>query len=142
MKSLLYIGAIALSLCTAAPVQAQFASATPEGARSLIAPTSGYTYFNRPGATFDNLSADVEACDVTVSLMNQPIQTSGAGAAYGLVGVLTDLATANPMQRSAQRRSKASLYENCMVLRGWRVVRVNDALGQELDAARGGDHLA
>ncbi|HYD89690.1 MAG TPA: hypothetical protein VEA80_19570 [Vitreimonas sp.] len=134
MKSHLYASVVALALCIAAPAHAQFVTATAPGTNSLFAPVSGVTYFNRAGATLADQRADLEACHAAVIAMEQPYQSSGAGAAYGLVGVLTEVAIASNAQQVAQRRALHPHYENCMVMRGWRIVRLNEARGAELDA--------
>lgn len=135
MKQHLHASALALFLCAAAPAHAQFVSAAPQSGNTLIAPVSGHTYFNRPGATPEQQRADLEACHTAVFAMVQPVgESSGAGAAYGLVGALLEVGFQIEAQQLAQRRAHFSHYESCMVMRGWRVVRLNETLGAELDA--------
>lgn len=127
MKYVLYASAIALGLGITTPAAAQLH-------QPLIAPTTGDTYFNRPGATMDDHRADLEACRAGVFNSQQPVQSTGAGAAFGLVGALVEAGISASAQQRAQLRSRAPLYESCMVLRGWRVVRVSEARGAELAA--------
>ncbi|ANP46203.1 hypothetical protein [Candidatus Viadribacter manganicus] len=133
MKSKLYAGALAVALGLATPAHAQFVSVGTPGATSIVLPVSGITYFNRAGATLADQQADLEACHSSVIAMQQPYQSSGAGAAYGLVGALTEAAIASGQQQIAQRRALHPHYENCMVMRGWRVVRLSETRGAELD---------
>lgn len=92
--------------------------------------TAGYTYFNRPGADLKLHDADVADCAAegarTISLDEQ-LHT---GASGGLVGALLGSA----IQAAYHRGAAASGLENCMVVRGWRVVRLPDDEGKALAA--------
>ncbi|MEW6597465.1 MAG: hypothetical protein AB1429_08215 [Pseudomonadota bacterium] len=98
---------------------ASLAVAAPE---NLTRSTSGYTYFNRPGADFTKHDADLRDCIVRASAVHPMMAALGGG----LLGELID------NNREAVRlRSNA---ENCMLVKGWRVVRLATAEGERLAA--------
>lgn len=94
---------------------------------NLFRPAYGWTYFNRPGADLSAHNAELSDCIV---------RTAGVrGVALG--GGL--------MQGMADSQNGAANIENCMVVKGWRVVRLPDALGKtmsSLDRAALADRIA
>jgi hypothetical protein len=66
--------------------------------------------------------------------MIQPDPSAGAGAGGGPIGAFAAGITRGIMHGMATRRGVVANAENCMVVRGWRIVRVSDALGRELAA--------
>lgn len=85
----------------------------------LTRPTEGYTYFNRPGASIDDHHADVRTCAAHARGPSQ------VGAAIG--GVLPALIASQQGQARFQTN-----VENCMVVKGWRVVRLPEGVGRAL----------
>lgn len=97
-----------------------FATASYGEPLHIGAPTTGYTYFNRPGATFDAHNEDLHACiAATAHMGDQPMD-------MGIVG--------DAVQAWLARGIHPSVIENCMIVRGWRVVRLSDNEGRELTA--------
>jgi len=98
--------------------------------------TLGYTYFNKPGADLKVHDADVKDCaaeaartisfdeQVNVIVIGAPAEAAaGEGVAMGLQGL---------MRPAYHRGAAGSALENCMVVRGWRVVKLPDDEGQAL----------
>lgn len=109
--------------------------ATPALAESdLTRSTAGYTYFNHAGATQAQHDADLRDCSKLALKMDQPTQNGAAGAAAGggLIGALVVGIAQGVMNGIAERRGAAANVENCMVVRGWRVVRIDAAEGERL----------
>lgn len=97
--------------------------------------TMGYTYYNRPGATQADHDDAVIACSVeameVVTFNFHENSTSGF-----LPKILIP---------AANRGAFAAGLENCMVVRGWRVVRLPTAEGEALSTLEPADlatHLA
>jgi hypothetical protein len=97
--------------------------------------TLGYTYFNRPTAGVSEHARDVAAC----------ARLAGAARSYEAILAANTLLTgprpANAGYREDRSLATASL-ENCMVVRGWRVVRLPDEEGRALAALPPPDLLA
>lgn len=135
------VGLIAL---VAEPAQAQFVTRTAVGPVvaggedriDLTRSTAGYTYFNRVGADLTQHDAAVNACLVEASRMRQPDDNGAAGAAAagGLLGLLVVGVIQGAMNGMHERRGVAANVENCMVVNGWRVVRLDETEGKTLDA--------
>jgi hypothetical protein len=91
---------------------------------NLVRMTMGYTYYSRPSATIDVHNAEVRACaaesDKTRSMEEV---TSPRG------GLLSDALTAG-----SHHGAVGAALENCMVVRGWRVVRLGATEGEALAA--------
>lgn len=103
---------------------------------SLAWETPGATYFNRPGATLETQRADLEACRRDVAALMQPFPNGGASVAtgaYGLAGALVGTAMDAQAQTVATLKAMHANYENCMIVRGWRVVQLSAERGDELD---------
>ena len=110
------------------------ACATSAGAADITRSSPGYTYFNRPGADFAAHDADVAACRKVAERLHQPqAQTTvvAAGGIYGAIGVAIGMAIA---QAISDARAHPTNVENCMVVRGWRVVSVDKDEGAALAA--------
>jgi len=105
------------------------AQATPAAAEpvNLARVTLGYTYFNRPGADLATHHAAVAACLVEADKMQAVDEQMPS---QGLLGALIQGAIAD----AAHRGVVAAALENCMVVRGWRVVHLADAEGVTLAA--------
>jgi hypothetical protein len=89
----------------------------------LTKATSGFTYFNRPGADTQALNADLLDCADATSEMIEPLRT----VPFAPVSALAP-AWGGPAY------VWSSIYdvniENCMVAKHWRVVRLSDAEGR------------
>jgi len=81
-------------------------------AASLVGATSGYTYFNRPGADLALHNAELASCMGSAAQMTA-----------------TDLVGAGMILEMAKAGTTGANIENCMVVRGWRVMRLSDAKG-------------
>jgi hypothetical protein len=84
---------------------------------TLSQATRGYTYFNRPGADMAAHEVEVRAC------ATEAARTLSVAAELGGTGLLF---------ANARRASFVSAVENCMVVRGWRVVKIPEAEGEAL----------
>lgn len=83
---------------------------TQAEAASLVGATNGHTYFNRPGADLASHDAALASC---MGLAAQMTATDLVGA-----GMILEMAKAG---------TTGANIENCMVVRGWRVMRLSDA---------------
>jgi hypothetical protein len=110
------------------------ATTTQAAAADLTASTSGYVYFHRASATLAEHDADVRACMTEAQKTNQPDTSAGAGAGGGLLGALVVGIVKGVMNGIAERRGTVANLENCMVVRGWSVRRLNDADGAAITA--------
>jgi hypothetical protein len=88
---------------------------------NLSRPTAGHTYFNRPGADVSEHDRDLLRCIGHSSPVRSVDDEMGTGGILGQM--ITD---------SANRGIMAASLENCMVVHGWRVVRLDEAEGQAL----------
>lgn len=93
--------------------------------------TLGYTYYNRPNATWADHDREVASCAGEAAKVRTPVEILrdiNAPAVQengGLVG-----AALAPFVRNAARHGLAGAsLENCMVVRGWRVVRLPSSEG-------------
>lgn len=122
MRALLLAAAM-FGACVAA------ASAEPG---NLTRATAGYLYFNRPGATAAEHDSELVNCSAVarnnyLALAHPP--RAGDPASHGLVG---DLVTG--MMLSGWERAHFNIVvEHCMVVRGWRLVRLDSATGERLE---------
>ncbi len=82
---------------------------------NLVRQTSGYTYFNRPGSSMDEHNAALTTC-------RGGARPGGPSNFYG-PGLLAS---------AMEGQIAETLVENCMVVEGWRVVRLSDDEGARL----------
>src|SRR5436305_256362 len=86
--------------------------------------TLGYTYFNKPRADLTAHDADVKECAAdaarALAVDDQLSNSHPAGLALAVVASIY------------HRGAAGSALENCMVVRGWRVVKIPDEEGQAL----------
>lgn len=119
--------AIAATMLSACALTATQASAAPV---NLTRMTLGYSYYNRPGATLEQHHEAVAACAVeaakTVSVDEQFRGAMGGG----ILPAILDEAFASAFNKA----TAAAGLENCMVVRGWRVVLVPKEEGKALAA--------
>ena len=95
---------------------------------SLGSMTMGFTYFNRPGADLKTHDADVADCAAEGARTISADEQMHNGSNQGLVGLMVGGA----IQSAAHRGAAAAGLENCMVVRGWRVVKLPDDEGKAL----------
>ncbi len=107
-------GLAALSLVGA------FALAAPGLAANLNQASDGWLYFHRLGATPAIHDADVATCVTAARQMGAPY--AGAGVVPALISSMT------------QTAAVTADIENCMLARGWEVVRLDDAEGAAIAA--------
>ncbi|MGA0599126.1 hypothetical protein ACO2Q3_00305 [Caulobacter sp. KR2-114] len=108
-------------------------------AADITKSTDGDTYFNRPGASLAAHDADVRECRKLSELVHQPLGAMPATTIYtdspaaGAIGGALGTVVAVDMQIAIEDRAvRPVLIEDCMVVRGWRVVQVNAAQAQAL----------
>jgi hypothetical protein len=105
-----------LATCASAPL------AHAAGA-DLTHTSKGRVYFHRAGATLAEHDAAVRGCASQARLFDAPPDSTGAGASGGLLGAVLVAVVVGAMSES---RNFAANLENCMVVRGWDVVRMPD----------------
>ena len=131
----------------------------PDGASpssATIGPVAGYTYFHRAGASLEDQRADLDACRPVVLAMNyflpdtavqsgsgtpatplympyNPSVSPGAELGAGLVLMIGAAAAMAAQQRALELRSMQLNYENCMLVRGWSVMVLDNESGAGLD---------
>lgn len=109
------------ALLTAASWGNAVAATERNAPANLTRATSGFTYFNRPGADIAAHDAEVRMCVSRSRALPQATDNPmNAGLVPGLIAGGQDDA-----------RLKANV-ENCMVVGGWRVVRLGDREGRPL----------
>ena len=130
--------------CAALAATAAAALAGSGRAADLTRSSEGYTYFNRPGATVAQHDADVEDCYRRQEGLHVPYANAGGTTAVSGVspgaaaagGAIAVLIVESAEQAAADRRARPSHIENCMVVKGWRVVRLEEAEGKALAARK------
>ena len=90
---------------------------------SLGRMTLGYTYYNRPGATRAQHDADVRDCALAAGKMHSVTE---------LYEAAPPSFSRYPFADKTDRNLGAASLENCMVVRGWRVVLLPDDEGKAL----------
>lgn len=113
---------------------AAFAAVTTSASAQtvLTGPTSGYTYFNRAGATIDEHDSAVRDCHTLaqgLSYNNRTTTSTGGSDTAAVAAIIRDAS----LNVQARRRTYTAGIENCMVARGWRVVRMERSAGEALD---------
>jgi hypothetical protein len=133
-----YFALLALSILLAAPpawaakarkaTEAETAEqAGPEEFRLGVS-TAGYTYFNQPGADIARHDEELKAClreSIKVLSPDEQMHAGSTGILDILIGGLIVDALSDGVRPSA--------VENCMVVRGWRVVALPEAEGKALN---------
>jgi len=100
--------------------------------------TPGFSYFNKPFADVKTHNDDLTACLVEAAKMRSFAEQLGSWSpAWTLTALLESVkADANT------RGTLLAGLENCMVVRGWRVVHLDDAEGAALAALPAADLMA
>lgn len=112
--------AAALALVGAAAAQ----TGAP-GPRDIGQMTLGYTYYNRPGADLAAHNREVAECALLAGGVHSTWEVMSRAPYTGFAPWYRD---------PTDRKLAAASLENCMVVRGWRVVKVSDAEGKALAA--------
>lgn len=100
----------------------------------LVDATPGYLYFNRPGADMSRHDSELKDC-IFGWEGGQPVRrVEPAWGASNLSETILGAAVMDAMLDSWNRARYATNVENCMVVRGWRVVRVDPEQGVRLAA--------
>ena len=108
------------------------ALATPVCAAGSLAKTSdGYTYFYKPGADIAAHDTDVRSCRHLADQMHQP-DTDGPVYAPGLAGVLAVVIVKAGQAAVRDHTGRMVNVENCMVVKGWQVVLLDAAEGEQI----------
>ena len=116
---------------------AMVAMASPVMASDLAKTSDGYTYFNKPGAAQAVHDADVRACKLMSARLHQP-DTSPPVYAPGLAGAIGAAIGKAIVMAMQDAKARPVNVENCMVVKGWRVVALDPVAGEaasKLDAA-------
>lgn len=111
---------------------------------NLAQATAGYLYFNRDGATIAEHDNDLRSCAAVAG--NNYLTTARALPARppldsrGVVGDWIGEVVNDSMLSGWERAHRNIVIENCMVVRGWRLVRLDGRAGRSL-AARSHDEV-
>jgi hypothetical protein len=113
------------------------ALASPAAAHTdLTFSSRGNTYFNRPGATKAQFASELRACYALTLNFHQPEgapSTLVVSPRLGLAGaVLAPLIVGAIQQSMDDFGARAPNLENCMVVKGWRVIEVSDEVFKTL----------
>ena len=133
MKCIVFVAALAVAVVSPVVASAEEAAVTPF---SLTTPSAGHTYFHRAGATIDQHDEALRDCGKAAGGMAQPADSSAAaaGAAGGLLGALVVGMVSGYIQGQRNTRAVMANIENCMVVDGWAVRRIEPVEGAALDA--------
>lgn len=123
-----------IKFALSAAIIAAMLTAPANAQTSLVTPAEGYVYYNRERATLAAHDEELRHCLDQASLLVQPDPSAGAGGGGGLIGALVVGVMRGVMQSQAQRRGVVANTTNCMMLKGWRLVRVDESLGAEMAA--------
>lgn len=104
--------------------------------QEMTRPQPGYVYYNKPGADLAAHQADMTACLTQASRMLQPVDTRLASAvgvfATGLIPAMIAGAIAGATHGMDISSGLITNVENCMVVRGWRVIGLEREEGKAL----------
>ena len=132
MKCFVLVAALSAAVASPVVASAQEAAVTPF---SLTGSSAGHTYFHRAGATLEQHDEALRDCGKAAARMAQPADSSAAaaGAAGGLLGALVVGAISGYVQAQRNTRALMANVENCMVVDGWAVRRIEPVEGAALD---------
>jgi hypothetical protein len=134
------------------------AFAMPCLAADITHSSDGFTYFNRPGATLAEHDSDVLECRQLAGRLHQPLPPQPASGYYVAPGesevgaaigtAIGQLIVLEIQQKTADHKAGPALVENCMVVKGWRVVALPSdegaalvALDKKAKAAKLGEYV-
>jgi hypothetical protein len=103
---------------------------------NLTRSSPGWTYFYRPGANIIDHNADLRACLLTAATV-YPLPSPGllTNSSLGLApDVLLNVVIDGVLSANKEATRLRSNAENCMVVRGWEIVRVPENEGAALAA--------
>ncbi len=115
-----------------APAAADTDTYDPTAPVNLTRKTAGYTYFNRLGADAAAHDAALKDCVADAAKASQPDTYAYGGGS--LLGAVIAAAVTAELDYIADKRGVQANVENCMVVKGWRVVRLSDADGAAVAA--------
>lgn len=92
--------------------------------------SKGYTYFHYRGVDIDVHDQAVQACIEVTSHTAQ--SDPHAGSNLGLAGAILTPVITGPLVKGQNTNADAANIENCMVVQGWDVVRLDPAEGAAL----------
>ncbi len=104
----------------------------PAAAVNLTRKIGGYTYFNRQGADAAAHDAALKDCVADAANASQPDTYVYGGGSF--LGAMVAAAVEAGIEYIADKRGAQANVENCMVVKGWRVVRLSDADGAAIAA--------
>jgi hypothetical protein len=132
MKCVIIAAALAAVVISPVAASAEEAAVKPF---SLTGSSAGHTYFHRAGATIDQHDEALRDCGRAAGRMAQPADSgaAAAGAAGGLLGALVVGAISGYIQAQRNTRAVMANIENCMVVDGWTVRRIEPVEGAALD---------
>ncbi|HEY2707003.1 MAG TPA: hypothetical protein VGI95_03020 [Caulobacteraceae bacterium] len=112
--------------------------ASPAVAGDLGKASDGYVYFHRTGADEATHDVAVDECANLSASIAQPylmrVAAAGHSPAADSIGNLIAGAIQDAQQNHLDRRQFLANIENCMVVRGWDVVRVDEDEGRRVSA--------
>ena len=111
------------ALAAASPASAEIG--VEEAPLHLSRMTLGYSYFNRPGSSFAEHDADLVSCAQSASPVVSVDTQMGGGYQFGLVGGIVGGLLAG----AADNAVVAASLENCMIVHGWRLIKLSDDEG-------------
>lgn len=98
--------------------------ASPAIAATLGVPTQGYTYFHRAGADSIAHNAAIETCAANAASLLPPAIANTGGALGSLIDSIE--------RDKVAKVNFAANLENCMTIKGWDVVRLDDFEGKSI----------
>jgi hypothetical protein len=98
--------------------------ASPAIAATLGVPTQGYTYFHRAGADSIAHNAAIETCAANAASLLPPAIANTGGALGSLIDSIE--------RDKVAKVNFAANLENCMTIKGWDVVRLDDSEGKSI----------
>lgn len=111
------------------------ALATPAAAQVDIGrPTAGWTYFHKAGADMAAHDTAVLDCIDQAMRAREFVSLGEWESSYGVLGVANPPTPIKSLAALADNRGRAANIENCMVVRGWSVMRLKPAEGEALAA--------
>lgn len=111
---------------------AQGPSATDREGGDLTKTSEGFHFFNKPGATIERHDEELIDCFQAGRFLDQPKTTKGGGSG-GIIGAIATGIGSGMSDARFNRRGIAANIENCMIVKGWRVIGVSDDVGERLD---------
>lgn len=131
-NNILISAILCAGLFTAAQAQDEGELIYSEREGRLSQTSEGFHYFNKPGADIDIHDADLLDCIQAQRFLDQPSQNAGTGGG-GLLGAVAAGIGQGIANGRLNRRGIAANIENCMIVKGWRVIGIDKLMGNQLD---------